>query len=196
MQTNLRSIDGQWEEGFVLDQHSLSATRDGNYDNGHPRFDVEYTEAGAAVNALKYKGDFSQVPALAKAVHTHIVPKLGDIHLIVPMAPSNKRPRQPVSAVATYLSKIMGIPVEKEFLVKKAGSPSLKDIETRLEKDAALKGTLSLAHDLDGTGPYNVLLLDDLFESGASLDAACRALRKCAKIDEIYVAALTWRRPR
>ncbi|MCY0914015.1 hypothetical protein [Massilia antarctica] len=72
----------------------------------------------------------------------------------------------------------------------------MKNLATREEKDAALSGRLSLAHDLDGDGPMNVLLVDDIYETGASLDAACLVLRECEKIRHIYVAALTWRRPR
>jgi hypoxanthine phosphoribosyltransferase len=42
-------------------------------------------------------------------------------------------------------------------------------------------------------GRWNVLVVDDLFDSGASMDAACAVLRKYPKVGKIYVAALTWK---
>lgn len=194
MKVNLREIDGEWDLGYVLDQHSTGSTQNGYYANGKPKFDTDYTEVGERVHLFKYRGDFTQVPVLAKAVSTYIVPKLGEIHAVVPMAPSQVRKAQPVITLAKYLAKILKVPVELDFLVKRPGSASLKDIETRWEKEQALKGTLSLARDLKVDGPINILLLDDLFDTGASLDAACKVLRKCEKIDAIYVAALSWTR--
>ncbi|UOD28029.1 ComF family protein [Massilia violaceinigra] len=196
MQVDVLEIHGLWDCGFVLDRHSTRSTLTGHDAHGHPTFDTEYTEVGRALYALKSHDDYSQVPRLAKALHTHVIPLLPTIDCVVPMAPSKKRPRQPVSYVAAYLARMLNVPAHKTFLVKAAGSDSLKNLTTREEKDAALAGRLSLAHDLDGNGPFNVLLVDDLYETGASLDAACLVLRECEKIQPIYVAALTWRRPR
>ena len=194
MQVNLRQITGEWDAGYVLDQHSISSVQNGYHANGFPKYDTEYTEVGALVNEFKYRGNFDHVPTLAKAVRAHIVPELGRIDCVVPMPPSKARPRQPVTTLAKYLAKMLDVPVELDFLVKRPGSPSLKDIESRWAKDQALKGTLSLARGLDGDPPMNVLLLDDLYDTGASLDAACKVLRSCEKIGEIYVATLTWTR--
>ena len=196
MHVELKEICGGWERGFVLDQHSTASRPDGHYADGLPKFDTDYTEVGKAVNMLKYHGDFGQVPALANAVCAHIVPHFGNVELVIPMAASTKRPRQPVNALAAYIAKRLTIPIAKGFLVKASGAQPLKELSTREEKDMALQGKLSLAKELAGKGPYAVLLVDDLFETGASLDAACRVLREYEKIGAIYVAALTWRRPR
>lgn len=192
----LKEIFGEWSRGFVLDQHSIASRPDGQYANGVPRFDTDYTEVGKAVNLLKYHGDFKQIPGLASAVCRHIVPNFGNIDLVIPMAASTKRARQPVNALAAYIARKLKISAAKGFLVKAPGSQPLKDLSTREEKDIALQGKLSLSGELAGGGPYAVLLVDDLYETGASLDAACRVLRECEKISAVYVAALTWRRPR
>ncbi|MDQ1817487.1 ComF family protein [Massilia sp. CCM 9210] len=196
MNVDVLEIEGLWDRGFVLDRHSVKSALTGVNEHGCQRFATEYTEVGHALHALKYQQDFDQVKPLAKALHAHIIPRTAKIDLVVPMAASSRRPRQPVNAVAAYLAAMLKVPVKKNFLVKAPGSPPLKDIASRNEKEAALAGRLSLAHDLDGGGPFDVLVVDDLYETGASLDAACRALRECEKIKAIYVAALTWRRPR
>lgn len=42
-------------------------------------------------------------------------------------------------------------------------------------------------------GRWNALLVDDLHDSGATLDEACRVLRTYEKIGSIYVATMTWK---
>lgn len=148
MRVNVKKIYGGWDLGFVLDQHSTRSVQVGHHANGHPKYDTDYTEVGEMVHQFKYRSDFSHVPALAKAVNAHIVPGLGNIDLVVPMAPSKARKAQPVTTLAKYLAKVMQVPVELDFLVKRPGGPSLKDIETRWAKEQALKDTLSLARDL------------------------------------------------
>lgn len=194
MQVNLRDIVGGWDAGFVLDRHLTGSIQIGFYPNGQPKYATCYTEVGTMVHRLKYRNDFGQVPALAKAINEHIIPRLGHIDRVVPMPPSKVRKAQPVTALAKYIAKMLALPVELGFLWIRPGSPPLKDIASRWAKEQALKGTLSLARDLDGTAPINILLLDDLFDTGASLDGACQVLRGCEKIGYIYVAALTWTR--
>ena len=40
---------------------------------------------------------------------------------------------------------------------------------------------------------WNALLLDDLFDTGATMDAVCRTLRTYKKIDRVYAASITWK---
>lgn len=79
------------------------------------------------------------------------------------------------------------------LLSKAKGAALLKDLRTRAEKDAVLTDTLILNRLIHGEGRWDTLLLDDLYDSGASVDAACDALRAYEKIGDIFVATLTWR---
>ena len=55
----------------------------------------------------------------------------------------------------------------------------------------SLEGTLSLSGGLQGNGKMNVLVVDDLYQTGASIEAACAVIGSYARIGKIYVAALT-----
>jgi len=63
----------------------------------------------------------------------------------------------------------------------------------KVTKFAAIGDSFSVNDEITTDGRWNVLVVDDLFDSGASMDAACAVLRKYPKVGKIYVAALTWK---
>ncbi|CAE6811532.1 hypothetical protein R69658_05427 [Paraburkholderia aspalathi] len=191
MQINLREIQGNWNKGFALDKHKISSTYIGDNQWGRPMFDTKRTEAGEALYQLKYKYDWEQVDALAQAVAQHIVPRLPQIGLIVPMPASSWRARQPVTEVARALGQVMKVPLFENLLTKKTGGPKLKDLPTREARIEALANAFTVADTIAGDQAWNVLLLDDLYDSGATAQAACQALRTYRKISGVYVATLT-----
>jgi predicted amidophosphoribosyltransferase len=192
MQVHLRQIYGRFNIGYALDKHTLYSIPIGENEHGHMQFDTKRSDAGEAVFQLKYRNDHTQARVLAQAVADHIVPELPPFSLIVPMAASNVRAVQPVNLVANELSAMLKKPVF-ELLSRVPGGAKLKNLNTREEKDQALAGALSLNRAITNSGKWNALLIDDLFHSGASIDAACGVLRTYEKIGEIFVAALTWR---
>ncbi|OZI46335.1 amidophosphoribosyltransferase [Bordetella genomosp. 5] len=191
MNVTLKEIYGPWESGWALDKHVLSSTYLGDNEWGHPQFDTQRSQVGEASFQLKYRSDWSQVAPLAQALATHLFPKLGNVGFIVPMPASKARPRQPVTEVARVLGELVQRPVF-ESLVKAPGGPALKDLPTREAKLEALAERISVV-DVIADGRWNVLLVDDLYDSGASMEAACNALRGYRKVNKIYAAALTWK---
>lgn len=196
MAVNLRKIEGNWDFGYALDKHMLSSVFTGNNEAGHPTFDNTRTQAGEAVYQLKYRQDWSKAPLLANAVVRHVVPLLGKIGLVVPMPASTARQRQPVTEVAQEVAKKLEVPAFDNLLIKNAvpnANVSLKNMNNKAEKEAALAGRFGINDEITNDGRWNVLVIDDLFDSGASMEAACSALRTYAKINKIFVAALTWK---
>ena len=61
------------------------------------------------------------------------------------------------------------------------------------ESCASLQMPARVNDEITTDGRWNVLVVDDLFDSAASMDAACAVLRKYPKVGKIYVAALTWK---
>lgn len=193
MQVNIKQIFGKFDQGYALDKHTLYSTPIGENEQGHMQFDTKRTEAGEAVFQLKYRNDQAHVLALAQAVATSIAPKLPPFGLIVPMPASNQRAVQPVTSVAQALGTLLGKPVFENMLLKAPGGQSLKNLHTREEKDAALANQITVNRAITNNGKWDMLLIDDLYHSGASIDAACQVLRTYEKIGAIYVATLTWR---
>lgn len=191
MKTTVQQIIGNWDVGYTLDKHTISSTFLGNDANGRPHFDTKRTEVGEAVFLLKYRDDFSQVPGLAREIQTTLCPNFPNIGLVIPMPPSKIRPTQPVTEVAKQLAALIGVSAFEKILLKTPTGKALKDIGSKAEKAEALQGAITLNDQIAGDGRWNALIVDDLYDSGATLEAACAVLRTYPKIGKIYVAALT-----
>lgn len=193
MKVCLREIRGIWDQGWVLDKHSVGSVCVGNNQYGHPIFETTRTEVGEANFQLKYRNDWTQTKPLAQAIADNIYPKLNNVGFIVPMPASNQRPRQPVTELAEELSAIVNKPMFQNLLTKSPTGTSIKNLNSKEEKISAIGESFSVNDEIENKGLWNVLVIDDLFHTGASMEAACKALRKYQKVRKIYVAALTWR---
>lgn len=196
MKANLRKIEGNWDIGYALDKHMLHSNFLGYNDSGYPMFDNHRTEAGEAVYQLKYKSDWKQVAPLADAIVQHIVPKFGPIGLVVPVPASTTRARQPVYEIAAAVAQRIKVSSFEGIICKSATTQNgvaLKNLDTKEEKVSALEGRFIINDNIEGEGRWNTLVVDDLFDTGASMEAVCAALRTYRKINKIFVATLTWK---
>jgi predicted amidophosphoribosyltransferase len=196
LKVRIKKVAGNWKDGYALDKHTASSTFTGHNEQGYATFDTVRTEAGEAVYQLKYKQDFDQVQPLAKAVIKYILPHLGKIGLVVPAPASNARNRQPVHEVAAAIAERIKAPFFDDMIIKSAvaaNSNSLKNMSTKEEKEEALRGRFLLQKRIGNDGTWNALIVDDLYHSGATMEAVCELLSGYSKIGNVYVAALTWR---
>jgi predicted amidophosphoribosyltransferase len=193
LKVSLRQLLGPWDEGWVLDKHSVSSVYLGEDEHGHPQFNTTRTEVGEATFQLKYRNDWEQAKLLAQAIAENIYPKLSQVGFIVPMPASSQRTRQPVTEVANKLGVLVKTPVFSNLLIRAKSGKPLKDLSTKEEKTEAIGSSFSVNDEISDNGPWNVLVVDDLFHTGASMEAACKVLRTYPKVGRIYVAALTWR---
>lgn len=177
----------------MLDKHSVSSVYLGEDQHGHSQFNTTRTEVGEATFQIKYRQDWAQAKPLAQAIADNIYPKLSQVGFIVPMPASSQRARQPITEVANMLGVLVKTPVFSNLLIRAAGGKPLKDLSTKEEKIEAIGSSFSVNDEIPDSGRWNVLVVDDLFHTGASMEAACKVLRTYAKVGRIYVAALTWR---
>ncbi len=193
MNVNIKEISGVWELGYSLDKHTISSTPAGHNEFGHMQFHTVRPEAGEALFQLKYRFDFSQVPLIAQQMNASFGAAFSSVSLIIPMPASKARSRQPVTEIAKEFAHLKGIPCCENLLVKTNKTPPMKDIATREDKVSTLMEAFTV-YDVLNEGLYNVLIIDDLFDTGSSLEAATNVLRDYNKIRNIYVATVTRKR--
>lgn len=190
MKVNIIKIEGNWDLGYVLDQHSISSEPDGEYESGRTKFKTARTELGEALFQLKYRSNFNFVDPIADTLIKHLGYAFKSTDFVIPMPPSKTRYKQPVQEIAKAVAHRMSKPYLEGLLVKNGTTLQMKDITGKENKMAALLECFSVEDVLD-EGEHDILLIDDLYSSGASIEAACDVLREYENIGNLYVAAIT-----
>lgn len=183
-----REIKGSWDLGYVLDVHTISSTMIGHNEFGHPEFDTLRSPLGELVYRLKYRADKGVIPAIVEAIVGFVRPYDLRPDVVVPIPPSKQRAFQPVFEVGTELSKALGIAFNATSLKKSQATVQMKDVGDFYARVAALEASLVCDR---GLADRSVLLLDDLFQSGATMNVAARILKSQGSVKRVCVIALT-----
>ena len=191
MKINLIKITGEWEAGFVLDKHVARSEFLGHNEFGRAEYDTVRTEVGEAIFKLKYRSDLAQIDPLAKIMADTVRTSFPSVGFVVPMPPSKARAIQPLEMLAKKVAKFLDIPFFENILLKNGTTPQMKDIDTREEKIAALMGCFHINETITNDGKWDVLIIDDLYSSGASLSSAAQTLKTYDKVNNIYAVAFT-----
>lgn len=188
MQLNPRPVHGAWDDGRTLDLHVRSSEFVGYNEYGHAQFESIRTELGELLYRLKYRGDQSAVAPIAQAACDFVRGWNRGIDVIVPAPPSRNRAVQPLFQIADEVGRLLGLPVDKVSVRKAKATPELKNVDhaQRLE-------LLGGVHSIEGDAlrDRRVLLLDDLYQSGATLNAIGRLLKEAGGASAVFALALT-----
>lgn len=142
---------------------------------------------GALLHDLKYRGNRQAINKIADLLGVPEVVGLCD--LIIPVPSSIQRSSQPVDDIALELGKRADIEVMIGAL-EKAGSKPLKGILNPEERMEELKKAISLNKSAEVSG-RRVLLLDDLYRSGATLIVCTDSLYNQGKARQVSVLTMT-----
>lgn len=108
-----------------------------------------------------------------------------EIDFIVPIPLHRKRLEKrgynQAEIIAEALAKKAGLPVRKNLLKRKRNTKPQKDLSPE-ERKRNIKGAFSVSRELEGE---NILLIDDIYTTGATLDEAAGALKR-AGAKKIY----------
>ncbi|MFP4350613.1 MAG: ComF family protein, partial [Desulfococcaceae bacterium] len=187
MKVNIMRLPGDWSEGFVLDWHVAHSEFLGYNSFGHPEFNTVRTEVGEALFQLKYRSDLTQIEPLAKKMADTIRDYFPTVAYIVPMPPTKERKNQPLMLLAKKVSEFLEIPFFDNILLKRGTTPPMKDIEDKEEKIKILMEYLQISDGITNKGKWDILIIDDLYSTGASLSAATRTIGTYEKANNIYV---------
>jgi competence protein ComFC len=184
-----KEIKGSWDSGYVLDLHTISSTMIGYNEFGYPDFDTQRSPLGELVYRLKYRADKTTLPSIVATVVSFVKGWGVKPEVIVPVPPSKlQRSYQPVIEITSQLAEALRIPLDATTLRKTGTTSQMKDIGDYSERVKALEAVFTVGKELEGK---QVLLMDDLLQSGASMNVAARTLKKQGGVPAVYALALT-----
>jgi len=178
---------GSWTEGYAVDHYSLSSTYVGEDVYGHPLFDTIRTKLGEMLFQFKYRYKYDQLDSIMEEIIPFLDKweALKNVDVVISVPPSKTRMYQPAEefgrAVALYIGKYYC----NDVLVKSSPIQS-KDLSG---DKASITGVFHLAKSAKRT--YNVLIVDDLYSTGKSLNECVHALRTDKMVKNIYVLTIT-----
>jgi len=183
-----RRILGRWREGYALDLHTLSSTPIGSNEYGHMQFDTKRSELGELLYRLKYRGDQSVIAEIVDAAKEFIGSWKVEVDVIVPVPPSNPRTVQPVMVLAKALSERLQIPFA-DCVKRTREAPELKNVYDTDERLRLLSGLHKV--DPSATQGKRIMLFDDLYRSGATMNVIAEALYDQGKAADVVSLAIT-----
>ncbi|WP_114783561.1 ComF family protein [Vibrio tetraodonis] len=178
-------IEGNWKAGWALDLHTIGSVRleDGSFDN-------TYSDVGKALNRLKYSGEEENieylVAELVAFLRTRFVTPY--IEVIVPAPASKQRDLQPVYAIAQAVAETLEIKYDQNYVEKVKDTAELKSIEDITERQQILSGAFKVDSRYESD---KVLIIDDLFRSGSTLNELTKTMYNQGNVDNVYVVTLT-----
>jgi len=185
-------LSGNWTQGYALDIHIIDSTFIGYDEYGHEVFDTRRSEIGELLYRLKYKSDKTALDEIIDTVanflenHREIIDAIA---AIIPVPPSKNRAFQPVLEITKSLSLRIKIPFHDDVLVKTRETPELKDVYEYEKRMELLKNAFDIGSNL--LNGKSILLFDDLFRSGATLNAITEILYNRGKVSNVFVLTLT-----
>ncbi|HKR12352.1 MAG TPA: phosphoribosyltransferase family protein [Pyrinomonadaceae bacterium] len=184
-----RKLNGPWKNGYALDLHTISSVMIGHNEYGHPEFDTTYSEVGKLMHRLKYRSDKTALPELVDTAVSFIRSWRVDLSAIVPVPPTRAyRTFQPVLALAAGIANTVKVPMIKSAIRKKKEMPELKNIYDPEERKRLLMGAFEV--NRNAVNGQRILLVDDLYRSGATMNAITHVLLASGAA-EVYAFAFT-----
>lgn len=147
---------------------------------------------GEELYRLKYWREQHRADIIARAA-ANFLEKLNqtwDIHVIIPMLPSDvEREFQPVQEMANAIGKKVSINVVHDYLIKIKQTSQLKDVDNPRERRKILKGAFAIKDSR--YKDKNVLIFDDLYRSGTTMNAVASIFRKQGMVNNVYALTIT-----
>jgi hypothetical protein len=159
-----RPLNGPWLAGWALDFHS--------------RYDGDVASRsliGNLVFRYKYGQEHQLAQELAHRWHDLLArhPDLPQSDAVIPVPPSQQRLADPVTVLAQALAAELKLPAWANVLTKTRVTCPQKEMTSLAQKRANVAGAFALKRDVRGK---RIILIDDLYDSGATLEEAARVL--------------------
>lgn len=185
---NPQRIYGNFVSGVALDLHTLSSTYMGVNEFGHEVYDTVRSEVGDLLYKLKYRSDKDAGLELARVAGEFIASQKAKFGLLVPVPPSAARALQPVLFVADAIGAKVPLQVANCVTTTRP-TEQLKGVTDKERRKELLAGLHAV--DAKQTRGKDILLFDDLFRSGSTLNAITDVLMGQGQAASVRVLTLT-----
>ena len=187
-----KPLPGKWTAGYALDLHTLSSDFLGHDEWGNARFDSKRSEMGELLYRLKYHSDKTVIRIITETVVDFVRAQAWEVDLVIPVPPSRPRAFQPVLVLAEAIAGDLSVAFCGDCVVKVRDTPELKGVFDFSKRQTLLRDAYAVSKKaLSGK---RVLLFDDLYRSGATINAISTALAQDGDIIALYVVTLTMTR--
>lgn len=189
MQLHPQGISGSWKSGIVLDWHTVGSQIVGQNEFGHPIFENTRSEIGELLYRFKYKNDQIALSEILKATIEYLGPKVSNrFDLVLPVPPSNPA-RTVTRQLAEGLANGFSTKYSNTALIKVKNTDELKSVTDPEIRKKMLSDAFHVEESQ--TEGRTILLVDDLYRSGATFEAATDIINLQGKAKAVYVLAIT-----
>lgn len=178
---------GDWDEGWALDKHIVFSEYIGTDVYGNSTFNNIRSELGELLFYFKYRGKYDNLSKIIELIKPFLDKWviMDEIDIIIPVPSSRNRLYQPANEIAYAISKLYKIDFTDDVLRKISDieSKNMNKYNKRLDGEiVALK---------KAKRPHNILLVDDLYSTGGTLNECVKVLKQDSMLEKIYVLTMT-----
>jgi predicted amidophosphoribosyltransferase len=188
MEINPIRLYGPWDEGYALDVHTKTSKHKPDHTYSYPVYETEYTKLGKLLHYLKYRNEIDKLPEIMKIAEPFIKSwdAISKVNLVIPAPPSKLREYQAADEIAKAIAELIKVSYCDEILAKDI---SLESQNTTSTEKQQVVGAIHKNQMKEGE--YNLLLVDDFYDSGSTLTECVRVLQQDKNIKKIYVFTIT-----
>ena len=175
---------GDWKDGeaYALDVHTVSSAFVGYDEYGHPQFHTEYSSIGKLLHNLKYNNDTRMADEIVALALPRLTNWRKNFSIVVPAPFSKPRKIQPVFLLAEKIAKALG---------KSYRADLLENTSKVQSKEQGGKKIVEIKATKNENISDNVLLVDDIFDTGKTLIECVKVLKGWYKVNTVYVLCIT-----
>ena len=190
MPINPIELKGNWDKGYAMDMHTISSVCIGHNEFGHPQYDTTRSDIGELVYQLKYKFRPETKHDIIKLINPFLEnwDDMREIDIVIPAPPSNKNRRfQPVYLIAESIAECLKVFYTNELL-EKINVNQAKNLSSE-DKADLLSGSIKKCKSFKKK--VNILIIDDLYDTGTTLNEVCTVLKKDKYVNKVFVLVMT-----
>ncbi len=160
MELGAITINGPWRQGFAISFHKSNA-------------DGDRTPIGELLYQLKYHKKYSLAAEIAKLAAGFYEIWAPGCTLVVPAPSSKDRQFQPTTAVSEILARTINLPCDCTAIVRTRKIPEIKHT-SYADRIKMIAGIHEANPDM--RGGHSVLLVDDIYDTGATMTDVANCL--------------------